>query len=223
MKIEELGLAVGDAMQLQIGDSAENRYPVRYYGSNPRGSVIISAPSSGVDKMIFVREGQLVTLRFVAKNVASGFTTRVMTTRGQPYPYLHLEIPKEIQTVEVRKEVRVACETPLTVLNKTHQSPALTATMLNMSCSGGRFETGMKLALKGNILNITMKLEIEKEEHLVTFDSLVTYVKEVDEDEEEGEEAVYTYGVNIESIDKEDMLIMRAFIYQELLRNLHMI
>ena len=217
MKVEELGLAVGDPMQLQIGDNLEQRYPVRFYGINPKGSVIVSAPKSGHDKMIFVREGQLVTLRFVAMNVASGFTTRVMVTRGQPYPYLHLEIPKEIQTVEVRKEVRVATDIPVTIINKTHKSPALTGRLMNMSCSGGRIETNMKVALKENILNITLKLMIEDIERLITMDCLVTYVKE---DEEQD---LYVYGVNIEEIDVEDIVTLRGFVYQELLRSLHMI
>lgn len=217
MRIEELGLAVGDAMQLQIGDSIEQRYPVRFYGINPKGSVIVSAPRSGVDKMIFVREGQSVTLRFVAKNVASGFTTRVMVTRGQPYPYLHLEIPKDIQTVEVRKEVRVSTDIPVTIINKTHNSPALGARMLNMSCSGGRIESTMKMALKDNLLNVTMKLDIENIEKLVTFDAIASYVKEDDEED------LFVYGVNIEDIDDDDMIALRAYIYQELLRTLHMI
>ena len=217
MRVEELGLAVGDAMQLQIGENVDQRYPVKFYGINPKGSVIVSAPRSGVDKMIFVREHQLVTLRFVAKNVASGFTTRVIATRGQPYPYLHLEIPKEIQTVEVRKEVRVSTDISATLINKTHNSPAIAAKMLNMSCSGGRVETNMKMALIDNLLNITMKLLIEDIEKLVTFNAIVTYVKE---DEEDG---MFTYGVNIEEIDDEDMVVLRGFVYQELLRSLHMI
>jgi len=217
MRVEELGLAVGDALQLQIGDNIDMRYPVKFYGINPKGSVIVSAPSSGADKMIFVREGQMVTLRFVAKNVASGFTSRVLCTRGQPYPYLHLEIPKEVQTVEVRKEVRVATELPVTVINKTHSSPALAGRMLNMSCSGGRFETSMKMALQNNILNITMKMNIEDMERLITMDTIVTYIKEDEEDE------IFTYGVNIESIDDEDMVCLRAYIYQELLKSIHMI
>ncbi|MET1256081.1 flagellar brake protein [Aliikangiella maris] len=217
MRVEELGLAVGDALQLQIGDNIEQRYPVKFYGINPKGSVIVSAPFSGRDKMIFIREGQLVTLRFVVKNVASGFTTRVMATRGQPYPYLHLEIPKEIQTVEVRKEVRVATDIPVTVMNKTHSSPALTGRLLNMSCSGGRIETNMKVALQDNILNITMKVKIDDIECLITMDCIVTYIKE------DPDNSVFSYGVNIETIDKEDMIALRGFVYQELLKSIHMI
>jgi c-di-GMP-binding flagellar brake protein YcgR len=217
MKVEELGLAVGCALQLQVGDNIEHRYPVRFYGVNPKRSVIISAPITGKDKMMFLREGQTVTLRFVAKNVASGFTTTVMATRGQPYPYMHLDIPKEIQTVEVRKEVRVSCEISLTVMNKTHESPALKGTMLNVSCSGGRFETSKKMALLENILNVTMSVFIEDIERLITFDCIVSYVKE------DIDEGVFTYGVNIEKIDDEDMVYLRAYIYQQLLHDLHMI
>ncbi|WP_196137510.1 flagellar brake protein [Aliikangiella sp. G2MR2-5] len=204
-------------MQIQIGDSAEQRYPVKYYGCNPKGSVIVSAPKTGADKLMFIREGQVVTMRFVAKNVASGFTTRVLVTRGQPYPYLHLDIPKEIQTVEVRKEVRVATALSVTVINKTHSSPALGGKVTNMSCSGFRLESSMKMALQDNKLNVTMKFNIEGIEKLVTMDTVVTYVKEKPEEE------LYIYGVNIDDIDDDDMISLRAFVYQELLRSLHMI
>lgn len=217
MKIEQLGLAIGDAMQLQIGDKAELRYPVTFYGMNPNGSIIVSAPRSGQDKMIFVREGQMVTLRFMSRNVVSGFSARVLITRGQPYPYIHLQIPQDIQTVEVRKEVRVETNVSLTVMNKVHNSPAMTGRMLNMSCSGGRFETGRKLALEGNKLDLTMKLEIDNLQRLLTFDAIVSYAKE---DEETG---LFSYGVNIDSIDDEDMVTLRAYIYQQLLKSMHMI
>ena len=217
MRVEELGLAVGDVLQLQIGDNADMRYPVTFIGIQPGGSVIISAPRTGQDKMIFVRENQLVTLRFVAKNVASGFTSRVIATRGQPYPYLHLEIPKEIQTVEVRKEVRVTTNIPVTVINKTHNSPALAARMLNLSCSGGRVESDIKMALDDNILNITMTLDIGGIERLVTMDCEVITVKS-DEIEDH-----YIYGLNIMEIDEDDILVLRAYIYQEILHTLHMI
>lgn len=217
MKVDELGLSVGDAMKLQIGDDNNRRYPVVYYGMNPSGSIIVSAPSSGGDKMIFVREGQMVTLRFVANNVASGFTTRVMITRGQPYPYLHLEIPKDVQTVEVRKGVRIATDVSTTIMNKTHSSPALTGHMIDMSCSGGRMEASTKLALPNNILSLTMNLKIEDVSRLITMDCIVTNVKEFKDG------TIFRYGLKIRTIDEEDMVTMRAFIYQEILRNIHMI
>jgi len=217
MRVEELGLTCGDMLQIQIGDNVEQRYPVKFIGINPVGSVIVSAPITGKDKIYFVREGQNVTLRFVVKNVVSGFSTRVMLTRGQPYPYLHLEIPKEVQTVEVRKEVRVDTNIDATVINKTHNSPALTAKMINMSCSGGRIESSSKLALMNNVLNITLPLSIDNIERIVTMNCLVTYIRE-DEDSQQ-----FLYGVNIEEIDEDDSLYLRGYIYQEILRGMYMI
>jgi len=217
MRVEELGLTFGDTLQIQIGDNVEQRYPVRFIGINPQSSVIVSAPITGKNKVYFVREGQNVTLRFVVKNVVSGFATRVMLTRGQPYPYLHLEIPKQVQTVEVRKEVRVETDINATVINKTHSSPALTARMLNLSCSGGRIESNAKVALMDNLLNITLPVVLDTIERIVTMDCYVTYVKEDDGT------GTFMYGVNIEEIDEDDSLFLRGFIYQELLRGMHMI
>ncbi len=217
MRVEELGLVCGDMLQIQIGDNTEQRFPVRFIGINPSSSIIVSAPITGKDTIYFVREGLNVTLRFVVKNVVSGFSTRVMQTRGMPYPYLHLEIPKEVQTVEVRKEIRVETNINTTVINKTHNSPALTAKMLNLSCSGGRIESNTRLALMDNILNLTLPIVIDEIERIATMDCLVTYVKEDDD------ESIYIYGVNIETIDEDDSLLLRGYIYQELLRGMHMI
>lgn len=217
MRIEELGLVFGDAMQIQVADKKEQRYPVRFYGINPSSSVIVSAPTTGPGKMLFLREGTNVTLRFVAKNVASGFTTRVLITRGQPYPYIHLAIPKEIETVEVRKEVRVSTDIPVTIINKTNSSSAVAAKILNMSCSGYLVETNSAVADKKDLLNLTAKLLIADVQQLVTADALVTYIKQVDDEEK------YLYGVNIEKIDQDDMIVLRAFVYQELLKNFHLI
>lgn len=216
MRIEQLGLTIGDALQIQIGDNAEQRYPVRFYGFNSQVSVMVSAPSTGKDKMIFLREGTEVTLRFVANNVASGFTTRVLLTRGQPYPYLHLKVPKEIETVEVRKEARISTDTAVTAINKTLSSPAFPCQILNMSCSGCLIESTTKLAHKGELVNLTMKLKVGDIEPLVTADAEVTYTKEEGDDK-------FLYGLNIQSIDDEDIVTLRAFVYQELLRNMHML
>lgn len=217
MRVEELGLTFGDTLQVQIGDNLEQRYPVKFIGINPASSIIISAPITGKDKVFFVREGQNVTLRFVVKNVVSGFSTQVILTRGQPYPYLHLKIPEEVQTVEVRKEVRVETDINATVINKTRGSPALTCSILNLSCSGGRVESNTQLALMNDHLNLTMPLVIHDIERLVTAECVVTYIKDVDD------EGKYIYGVNFEEIDDDDSLILRGFIYQELLLLMHMI
>jgi len=217
MRVEELGLTFGDLLQIQIGDNVEQRYPVKFIGINPVSSIIVSAPMTGKDKMIFLREGLNVTLRFVVKNVVSGFSTRVMLTRGQPYPYLHLEIPKDVQTVEVRKEIRVETDIDMTLLNKTSKSPAMTATMTNLSFSGGRIESQRKIASMEDVINIMMPLSIGEVEKLVTIDCKVSYMKEDVADSHP------VYGVSFEHIDEDDGIILRGFIYQEILTGMHMI
>ncbi|MDH5630930.1 MAG: flagellar brake protein [Gammaproteobacteria bacterium] len=216
MRVEELGLAIGDSLQLQIGEDDDHRYPVIFYGMNPSGSILVSTPKNKMDKAMLIREGQPVKLRFVAKNVASAFSTQVISSRGQPYPYLHLKLPKEIETVEVRKGIRVDTHLSVTVINNTLSSPALTATLTSLSCSGARIEAPIKTAVKGNKLDVTMSVQIADIEKLITMATEVTYVKDDDSQQ-------YVYGINITDIDDEDMLTLRAFVYQELLIHLHMI
>jgi len=62
----------------------------------------------------------------MVKNVVTGFSTRVMLSRGQPYPYLHLGITDDILTVEVKKEGRIETDINATLINRTHESHALT-------------------------------------------------------------------------------------------------
>lgn len=217
MKIEELGLKIGDAMQLQVGDNSDQRYPVRFYGYNPNGSIIVSAPKSGEDKMFFIREAMLVTLRFMANNVASGFTTRVLGTRGQPYPYLHLEIPKDIQTVEVRKGTRANTNVNATILNKTQKSAAAIGHITTLSCTTVRLQSKNEFADEHNQISVTAMLKFEDTERLVTMDGIVTHFKELQSGEG------YVYDLDIKQIDEEDKLMVRFYVYQELLRNLHMI
>jgi len=204
-------------MELQIGDNADQRYPVRFYGYNPNGSIIVSAPKSGESKMIFVRESLLVTLRFLVNNVASGFTSRVLATRGQPYPYLHLEIPKEIQTVEVRKGAHISTNISVTAINKTQKSAAIVAHITTLSGTSIRLESKSEFADEDNLISVTTTLKFEEIERLVTMDCLVTNFKQ------KPNTSRFIYQLNIEQIDEEDLLMVRFYIYQELLRSLYML
>mgnify|MGYP001954895212 CR=1 FL=1 len=112
--------------------------------------------------------------------------------------------------------MRVETEISATVINKTHESPALTTKIMNMSCSGMRITSKAKIAKLNNKVNITMPLVIHDLERLVTMDCDVSYVKDDDESE-------FVYGLNIVEMDDDDELVLRGFIYQELLHGLHMI
>lgn len=217
MKIEELGLKISDVMQLQIADNVHQRYPVRLYGYNPTGSIIVSAPKSPENKMITLRESSMVTLRFVANNVASAFTCKLLSTSWKPYPHLHLEIPTEIQTVEVRNGVQAATDLSVSVLNKTKQTPAVLARFTVISDNYVRMESNKIFAGEDDIISVTSMLKVKELERMLTMDCKVTDVKEKSKNE------IFVYDLKIKNIDEDDALLLHFYVYQELLRNLHMV
>ncbi len=229
MRFSDLGLKMGDVMQLQISPESELRYPVKLLGYLPDCSVIISAPNAGKDKTIFVKEDQMVTLRFVVNHVASGFSAKVLAMHTRPKPYVHLEMPKQVQAVEVRNAVRVLVDVPATIINETHKSHPINVSVSNLSVLGGRFESSRKLALIGDQLSLTMTLNLDDIEKVVTLDCEVRnkgqlQSEEVEEMSQNNESSVTNwYGFHFKFTEDEDRLLLKAFVYQEILRSLHML
>jgi hypothetical protein len=219
MRFTDLGIKMGDVMQLQIAADSDARYPVKLLGYIPDCSVMISIPYERKNKPIFLKEDQIVTLRFVVNNVASGFHTRVLAVRTSPKPYLHLEMPKSVETVEVRNAVRVNTEIYATLINETHKSHPLKVTLTNLSVLGGRFECDRVVALIGDQVSITMTLNLDDVEKVVTMDGIVR--NKGRRDTEKGQ--VNWYGFYFQFKDDEDRLLLKAFVYQEILRSLHLL
>jgi hypothetical protein len=219
MRFSDLGLKMGDVMQLQISADSDARYPVKLLGYLPECSVMISAPYEHKNKPIFLKEDQIVTLRFVVNHVASGFNARVLAMRTSPKPYVHLEMPQSVEAVEVRNAVRVSTEIMATLINETHKSHPFKVTLTNMSVLGGRFECGKKIALIGDKISITMTLNLDDVEKIVTLEGVIRNKgrRETEND------PVNWYGFHFNFRDDEDRLLLKAFVYQEILRSLHLL
>ncbi|NVJ59989.1 MAG: flagellar brake protein [Gammaproteobacteria bacterium] len=220
MRFSDLGLKMGDVMQLQISPDSDARYPVKLLGFIPERSIIISAPSEQKGHPMFMKEEQLVTLRFVVNNVASGFTAKVLKMRTDPGPYLHLEMPHQVEAVEVRNAVRVNTDFSATIINDTHNSNSMSVMVKNLSVLGGRLESEKKIALISDRLSITMSLNLDDVEKLVT---LTAEVRNKGILEQEGGTGINWYGFNFLFTDEEDRLLLKAYVYQEILRSLHLL
>lgn len=220
MRFSDLGLKMGDVMQLQISADSEARYPVKLLGFIPQRSIMISAPSAQKGRPLFLKDEQMVTLRFVVNNVASGFTAKVLKMCTEPSAYLHLEMPHQVEAVEVRNAVRVNTDFSATIINETHKSNSLSVMVKNLSVLGGRLESERKIALIGDRLSITMTLSLDDVEKLVT---LTAEIRNKGIVEEEGSAPINWYGFNFLFTDEEDRLLLKAYVYQEILRSLHLL
>jgi hypothetical protein len=79
-------------------------------------------------------KGNSVTVRFIRQGTVLGFSTTVAHVAFTPIPLLFLEYPNTIESYNLRKDKRVVCLFPITVvLNGRDQSGALS----DISKSGG--------------------------------------------------------------------------------------
>jgi len=105
MSATHLALEIGDNLQMQFVDD-ETRHYVKVIGYVPGKSLLVTTPRHD-GKFLMVREAQRVVVRLMSGNEIVGFTVPVLRSQVQPYPYLHLDFPKNMQAVTVRKALPV--------------------------------------------------------------------------------------------------------------------
>lgn len=219
MDFEKLGLKIGIAMQLQREGDAR-RYVVRLIGIEPRHGVIVTPPRDRDGKTLFLREGQNVIVRFAMLNSVMAFETKVLEDKVKPYPHVHLAIPKEIESIEVRRAARIETDMQVTVINETTESAPIVARLADLSPIGARVESQKELAEKGNLLSLSFTVKIAHYEYTLTIRGTVVAAGAVDET---NTGQPYYLGVQFHPPDEEDAAPLYAYVYQELLAELNFI
>lgn len=111
----ELDLEIGSVLQLQSAVAGSPRYQVRLIGLSRGRSLLVTAPELDGRPVTFMQDEPLVVRTFVGTN-ALGFKTSLLKYATQPYRYLHLAYPTEVQNVQVRGAPRLALRLPARLL-----------------------------------------------------------------------------------------------------------
>jgi len=223
MDFENLGLKIGDVLQLEIGSKPGSRYPIRLIGIHSKKGFITSSPLNKEGKFIFIKKEQSVVIRFATLTSVSAFNTKVIEDKTTPYPHLHIDIPPNIESIEVRQAFRINIELPVTVINEDTESKPFSMTITDLSPMGARVEGQVEIADKGELLSTTMQLEVAGHQYTVSLSGKVmakgiNYVTDK-ETSEEVQKGLY-FGVKFEKIDYEDSAPLYAFVYYEMLQKL---
>ncbi|HFB66769.1 MAG TPA: flagellar brake protein [Aeromonadales bacterium] len=224
MDFENIGLKIGDVLQIELCNQPGSRYPVRLIGLNPNHGFIITSPKNAEGNLMFLKEGQEIIVRFAALNSVIAFNTQVLEDRTRPYPHVHIAIPPKIESVEVRKAIRVQLALVATVINETGESSPVTMRITDLSFMGAKLEGQVEVGQKGDTLSVTMVLKVDEYEYTVTVmgnivASGINFVKNPETDEEEAEGLFF--GIKFAEIDAEDAAPLHAFVYREMLKQFH--
>jgi hypothetical protein len=215
---EDIRLHVGDALQLQSQAGKERHY-VKLVGYVPGGSLMVTTPT--VDgRVLLMREGQGFVARVFSGRAAFAFNTVVRKVCNTPFPYLHLQFPKVVQGVSVRREARIRLRVIASVTRMRAPGPPVPAVIGDLSPSGARIEAREPLAGKGEVLQVSFRLKLDSDDAYFVSEAIVRSAREEHRGSDGGERSIM-HGVEFVGMQPNERLLLRTLILQRLAEGGH--
>ena len=202
----DLKLIPGQVLQLEFEGYTSDRDRSILIGYRRGASLLVSTPIiNGVQAI--VKSGEKVNVRFFAGRMscACAFQTEVLTVSKTPYPHIHLKIPEEVLTGEIRDSVRADVEVVSQIDYFIDSEPKNTsAKIVDLSMNGARmigrsfeFDTGTDILLTFEIEITGLKLELK-------IKSRVRSIQEI--------ENGMAVGLQFEDVPTQDKIALQAFV-----------
>lgn len=221
MSNSELPLNVGDTLQLQLLGVSETRYFVKVIGYLAERSLLVTTPLVN-GKLLMVRDGQAVAARMMAGNDLVGFAVSVVRSCNVPYPYLHLSYPHSLQSVTVRKALRVKldleAEARVCLIGASEVAPgseAQSVIIRDMSTTGALLVADQPLAEVGNCVAVSVHISVAEAEEKLNFIAVVRNIK-VEQARQKGESSHFLHGVELQFSERRESVLLHAFVYEQI-------
>lgn len=198
----DLKLSPGQLLQLQFEGYTDEREKSILVGYRRNSSILVTMPPG-----LPIKVGEKINVRFFygRKSSACAFQTEVLSTTKVPFAHMHLKMPEEVLTGEVRQNVRADVEVISRVDFKLDgDSKSTTAKIVDLSLNGARiigrtfdFDVGAEVVLVFKI-NVT---EIE-------YEVSVQAIARSKQDIEKGK----SVGLQFHDLPPNDKIALQAFV-----------
>lgn len=215
VSFDAIKLMPEDTLQLQpLLEGQTERYTVRVIGIMKPRSVLVTAPL--VDgKLIFIRDGQTFLVRaFSGLNVCA-FKAKVLKAQLQPFPYLHLSYPDNVQAMRIRKAMRAPANIIVAVHESEEGRQVGAAKMVDISVGGAKLFSSMMLGGKDQTLWLSFKVKLGDMEEYVKTPAII---RSLGEEEDEQGKPMKTFGLQFGELSQSQRLIIMNLVYQHLLK-----
>ena len=210
-KSADLHLSVGTVLNLQnLSDKSGTRLQSKVLGFLDGHSILAVMPG-GALLPVDLRAGDEIAVRYLMGRSVCGFLTRVLRVCTLPFPYFHLEFPKEVQRMDVRRAERVQ-------VALAGQAQATTGTytveIRDLSATGAMLSSAQELGLVNDSLQLSFELTFgEITRQLATSASIrnASPVAKTD-----AGAALYRYGVQFQDLPESDRIFVRGFVFEQL-------
>ena len=216
LSFDQVKLMPGDTLQLQsLLEGQSNRWMVRVIGIMPPVSVLVTSPVLD-GKLIFVKDGQTFLIRAFSGLNVFAFKARILKAQLQPFPYLHLSYPDQVQAMRIRKAMRA----PASIIVAVHENEAGKQTgaakIVDISVGGAKLISPMAIGDKDQTVWLSFKVQLGDMEEYVKTPAIIRSCGK--EDDEDGKPR-NSFGVQFGNLATSQRLIIMNLVYQYLLKD----
>ncbi len=218
-------LQAGVKLQLQFMDEPERgRFQVTVIGYVEGRSLMISAPVSN-GHVLLLREGQHFIVRLLSGKRIIGFNSEVLKVYNNPFAYVHLKPPTEVEEFNVRNAYRVEMDVIATVCplgqeGESGEPPrsgdSIAAKITNMSITGCQLQMRKRLADENGPVRIFTRIEVAGQERMLSLEADIRSTREIGS----GEKKWQVYGVQFRETGDDKRLLLNCFVYEKLVKEL---
>lgn len=215
MSLNDLNLAPGIALQLQVQHQEDERLASRVIGYLPGKSILVTTPKVAGGFMP-ARVGWPVTVRYFAHNNIYAFSTQICHICTYPFPYLHLSYPADVAIEKVRSALRAPCDLAATVITNLGEAGEvrLPAQLLDISTRGMRLEMASNSLQLGQQIHIEMELKIDEHRYAMAPAGTIRSMNESGKTASTSDtECRINYGIELETLSRGNYLAIYSFVH----------
>lgn len=211
-----LGLNIGDTLQLQIVNDVSVRVYCKLIGYLPGKSLVVTSPRVE-GKLCKLNEGRVITVRMLSGNTVLGFDSKVIYSARTPYPHIHLACPFSTGKILVRKAQRIKSEIIVSVLGESTEICAvkpISAVTYDISTSGAMLEAKDELGQVGDLLTLKTRINLGGNSEYLTIPATLKNIR-FDKNPVSGR-SLYYHGVEFQILEQQDNIVLHGFIFEKM-------
>jgi hypothetical protein len=219
----DMKLKVEDRLQLQPPEHlTRERFLVKVIGFVRGVSLLVTAPVTTDGFRLQLLEGERVIMRSFLGQNAFGFACTITRVCKSPCEYLHLSFPDAIQGIVIRKAPRVKTRIIATVHNNNpaNANEPVSALISNISANGLALDAKRPLGSKGDIINLSFRVNLHKIDALLSVKGLICAVLTGDAANASNPDLI-RHGIEFRDLQPNDSVILQSMIYQNMIESPH--
>jgi c-di-GMP-binding flagellar brake protein YcgR len=202
-----LNLIIGSSLQVErLADDTGLLHNVTLIGYKTGHTLITTAPND-----VPFAEGERCLVRFECGDNRFAFNTHVMSTRNHPFPYLHFDYPRGVQSVMSRRNQRLPVNDLVMMLVMEDAGRKFSVALADISASGARLVANQRLGAVGEKFSIEIPNQVYQATERVVLPCAIRYVREENRVSQSGT-TVFHHGVEFSGLTQKALVFIGRYI-----------